>query len=80
MSEKDVVEQKPLQNFLVRCKVEDLDGNRQTEIMDMIAAEDIQDAKNYITGWLAVREFKVKRWDLISNADQLRKMIRAISR
>ncbi len=80
MNEDKEVEQSPLANFLVRCEVEDLDGNNSNEIMDIVRARGIQDAKDYVVGWLAIRGFTVKKWNAVANADKLRQLMRIFNR
>lgn len=80
MSEEEKPEEKPQRNFLMRCHVEDLDGNRKTEIMDIVTAEDHRDAQDYIFGWMAVRGFKVIKCDMVTDADELRRAVTNIMR
>lgn len=80
MSEEEKPEERPLRNFLMRCHVEDLDGNRKNEIMDIIVADNHRDAEDYITGWMAVRGFKVVKCGMVTDADELRRAVRNIVR
>lgn len=80
MTEAEETEEKPLRNFLVRVEVEDLDGNNPNEIMDIVPAEDHQDARDYVVGWLAIRGYKVTRWHTLADADQIRRAVTIISR
>mgnify|MGYP001080108839 CR=1 FL=1 len=80
MSEDQKVEEKPLRNFLMRCHIEDLDGSRKNEIMDIIAAENRQDAEEYLVGWMAIRGFKVKKCDMVTDAEELRRTVTNITR
>lgn len=80
MGEEERVEQKLQRNFLVRCTVEDLDGDRSTEVMDIVPALDVEDCKDYVVGWLAMRGFTVKNWHTVADADRLRRLVGIVNR
>jgi len=79
--EKPVGEEgRPLKSFLVRCRIMHAMGKPEDEFMDTVPAVDEEDAKDYVTGWLAERDFIVKRWVAVADLERLGRIARNLSK
>lgn len=79
-SDEKAVEEKPQKNFLVRCEFESLDGDFKDELVDVVPGYTAVDVEEYVTGWLAVRGYKIKRCYAITEVDQLKRLVRNVNR
>lgn len=85
MTEKTAVEeitreeQRPVKTFVVRCEVEHAMGGSQVEFMDTVPAYDKEDAKDFLVGWMAERDFIVKKWIMVGDAETLGRVSRNLN-
>jgi len=64
-------EERPVKIFVVRCEVEHAMGGLKDEFMDTVPAYDEEDAKDFVVGWMAERDFIVKKWIMVGDAERL---------
>lgn len=72
-SEKDLPETK---NFVIRCVVEHASQDLDVEFMDIVQGYNQEDAKDFLSGWMADRGFMVKKWLMVGDIDRLRDLAR----
>lgn len=72
-------EDRPIKNFVVRCNVKHAMGGAEEEFMDTIPAYDQDDAKDFVAGWMAERDFIVKKWLMVSDMENLSRVARNLN-
>lgn len=63
-------------NFVVRCVLAHANEDLDIEFMDMVQGYNQEDAKDFVTGWMADKGFIVKKWLMVGNIDRLRDLAR----
>ena len=78
MTEPSVEEppEPPTKQFIVRCEVEHAIKGVPIEFMDMVPAIDEEGAKDFVAGWMADKDYIVKRWIMVGDAEQLGRLAR----
>jgi len=77
--EEEAKEEAEPKTFLVRCKAKHALGEPEVQIMDTVTAIDEEEAKDYVAGWFAERDFIVTKWLVVTDLERLVRVARNLN-